>query len=444
MDCRTARPYLIDEQDPTLEQQQAYRAHLAGCAACRDDQDDLFSRALVQTTRELALPPPDFTAKLMQRLPPQAPMQIAAQAIRRRRLMGWGVVAVGVVAVIAGFSTQGFWAGTTLGLVAQAILTATAAALAPLVVMVASAIAVALLLELIAQNSTAGKALGATLVAGLLLLSTGAVTTINDGINAAVGSRSGSTIATILGPVRVTTALDGDAVSLAGDISVDAPVSGNVASLGGSISLAPPATIGGDLLAGAGTLQGDEAQVVGDVLANTGPLAAAAASLEQGPVSLAPSVVRGLTLLLGALVTLVLTGLVVLIWPQRTLQTSRLLPAEPLTALGLGILVTSLLVLLALPILALLAATVAGLLLVPVLIMAVHLAYVQGLAAVGQALGQQLVGTPTTMSAVWGVAAQLLLVFGLGLYAPVAGLIAFYLLASLGLGAQMLAYKRLV
>jgi hypothetical protein len=143
-------------------------------------------------------------------------------------------------------------------------------------------------------------------------------------------------------------------------------------------------------------------------------------------------------------VTLALSALVVMLWPQRTLQTSRVLPRRPWLALSIGVLITGLLALLALPLLALLALTVVGLLAVPLLLMLVHLPYIQGLAAVGQALGRRLTGTVTVGSALWGIAAQLVLVTLLGIFAPLAGLVAFYLLASLGLGAQLLERQALI
>jgi hypothetical protein len=78
------------------------------------------------------------------------------------------------------------------------------------------------------------------------------------------------------------------------------------------------------------------------------------------------------------------------------------------------------------------------------LLIVVHLPYVQGLAAVGQALGQRLTGAATLTGALWGVAVQLVLVLGLGIFAPFAGLAAFYLLASLGIGAQVLERRSLI
>lgn len=447
MDCRSAHTYLITAGELQPDEHQSYQEHLAACLACRDEQDDPFSRALVQTTRELALPPPNFTATLMQRLPAESPLVLAQQSRQRFRQrwrnIGLAVAAIFGVAVVGGIQLQPLWAGTTVGLAAQVVQTVAAAALAPLAVMLSSAVVVMLLLNLVIRQPAVGRSLSSAALAMLLLLSARTVTTINDTVNAESSIAEKSTAATILRPIRITQAIRGDAVSLFGNIIVDEPVGGNVASLAGTVELAPSVSVGGDVLAGTSQIQANEAQVAGTILPSTGTLAVGAGWFGAGGTTLSPALVRALGALLGALVTLALAGLAVLLWPHRTLRTSHLLPQQPWTALGIGVLITVLLVLLALPVLALLAATVVGLLLVPVLLMAVHLPYVQGLAAVGQALGYRLTGGATVASALWGVAAQLILVISLGMWAPFAGLVAFYLLASLGLGADVLARRSL-
>ena len=80
MDCRTAHTLIAQEEPLGLDEQQALEAHIARCPACRDDVADPMGRALAQTTIELALPPPDFTAKLLQRLPKESPLELVRQA----------------------------------------------------------------------------------------------------------------------------------------------------------------------------------------------------------------------------------------------------------------------------------------------------------------------------------------------------------------------------
>jgi hypothetical protein len=53
-------------------------------------------------------------------------------------------------------------------------------------------------------------------------------------------------------------------------------------------------------------------------------------------------------------------------------------------------------------------------------------------------LGARLAGAPTIASALWGIAAQIVIVIALGLLVPTAGLLIFYLFGSAGLGASLL------
>lgn len=445
MDCRTARTLMINEGALTPDEQQTYRDHLATCPACRDDQADPLGHALVQTTLEMALPPPDFTLNVLKRLPKASPLELAQQAARQQRRR-WASVAAGTVAVatilaLVGAALQPLWAGTALGLTAQIVRDVAAAAAVPLIVMLVGAIVIALLLQTILQWPTSGRTLGAGALAIVLLAFTGLVVQQNDQRIITAGSQ-GATAATILSPLHISDTIQGNVASLGGDIVVNGSVSGNIGTIVGSVQLQPNARIGGDVLVGTGQITNLGADVAGAVRYGPGAAALGQALGSNGASQYSAGAVRGLAGLLGALITLALAALVVMLWPDRTLRTSRIVPAQPWAALGLGVLITVLLALLALPVLALLAVTVVGLLLVPLLLMLVHLPYVQGLAAVGQALGQRLTGAVTIQSALWGVAAQLVLVIGLGLFSPIAGLTAFYLLASLGLGAQVLERRR--
>lgn len=403
---------------------------------------DPMGRALSQTTIELALPPPDFTAKLLQRLPQESPLEIARREARQRQrrqyIAGSSLAALIVASLLLGVSTQSAWVGTSLGLAAQSILDITAAFVWPMIVILAGAAIVAFLLQRSLRQPNTGFTLGAAALACVLVLGTGALLGWTEQADSSSAPQA-ATIATIAQPIRATGSIGGDVVSLWGDIVVDGQVGGNVVSLLGDVTLTSGARVQGDVLAGSGWIMSQSDQIAGvERRGVLGTSIALSGAIGSGADRLSPGVVRGLTGLLGALITLALAGIVVLLWPQRTLQTSRVLPDRPWLALGTGLLITVLLALLTLPLLALLAVTVVGLLLVPLILLLLHLPYIQGLAAVGQALGQRLTGAVTIGSALWGVAAQLVVVIGIGLIAPTAGLIVFYLLASLGLGAQLI------
>jgi hypothetical protein len=351
-------------------------------------------------------------------------------------LLAAGVL-VSAIGIVLGLGLRSFWAGTALGLAARGILDIVAAFAVPFMGIVICAAVVAFLLQRVLRQPTPGFTLGAAALACGLVLASGALLQSLDHVATDPRARN-TAVATLTQPIQATGVIEGDVVSLWGDIVVNGRVNGNVVSILGDVTLNAGAQVSGDVLAGSGQITAQADQVAGverrGVLGTAIGLRAVGESAEQ----LSPELVRGMTALLGALITLALAGILVLLWPQRTLQTSRILPARPWLALGIGVLITALLALLTLPLLALLALTVVGLLLVPLLLLVVHLPYVQGLAAVGQALGRQLTGSATTASALWGVAAQLLIVIGIGLIAPSAGLLIFYLLASLGLGAQLI------
>lgn len=447
MDCRTARALMADEAAIASDEQQAYDSHLATCAACRDDAADPISRALSQTMIEMALPPPDFTAKLLQRLPGESPFAIAARESRQRQRLvrSYALAGGAVFAIFAllGIVTRTAWTGTTLGLIADALGTIATAAIAPLAVMLVSALAIALLLHAVIKQPTPFRAMSAAGLALALLVSSGVVTALNDQGTSSANDARVTSPASLFRPIETAFNVPGNVVSLAGDILVRGDVGGNVASLFGDVTI-ERGQVAGNVLAGSGAIDAPVGAIAGRAV--RGPAGVALTGLlgETTTQELSPGVVRSLTGLLGALVTLALAALVVMLWPHRTLRSAHLLPTKPWLALGLGVLITALLALLSLPLLALLALTVVGLLLVPLLLMVVHLPYVQGLAAVGQALGQRLTGNVTTTSALWGVAAQLVLVVGIGMFAPLAGLTTFYLLGSLGLGALVLDRRALI
>jgi hypothetical protein len=440
VDCRNARILMAGEPALAPEQREALDAHLRQCAACRDDAADPIGRALVRAPLGPALPPPGFTAGVLARLPRESPAAIlqTTRAQRRQHLRRFALAGVAVIAasVLLAWLVRGLWRGTTIGLIADGIGTVMAASAAPLAAMLASGAILAWLLRLLVERPTAINALGSATLATVLLAVSLTAVGLNDRGNLA-RARGDDSIATIAQPIQAGDT-GGDVASLLGSITVSGSVDGSVTTLAGAAQLESGARVAGDVITGSGTTLAAGSQVSGSVRQASGALALGTAILGPDVAAVSPVLVRALAGILGVLLTLALAALAVLLWPQRTLAVSRAVPERPWIALAVGALITILLALLALPLLALLALTVIGLALVPPLLLLIHVVYVQGLAAVGQALGRRLTGAATTASALWGVAAQLVIVLALSLYAPLAGLTAFYLLASLGLGTQLL------
>ncbi len=441
MDCRTAHAMMAGGPEaPGRPDEQAYQAHVAGCAACRDDVGDPFASVLVSLSSSPVQPPDDFTQRLLARLPAESPLELqrrSAGRARRGRLVVAGAVAlVLVAALMAGAMLRPALAGSALGLFTELARQIVAQAAVPLLALLAAAAVTAWLLRFAAREPTALRVFGGAAAAVMLLAAGAGTVMLNDSGAIERGSVDGNTT-TLLRGVDVEGTHRGDVLSAWGDILVGGAVNGNVASLAGKVQI-DDGTVQGDVFAGAGGVEDETTAVAGTVFRGPQGLALSNVLRGGGTTTQSPTMVRGVTALIGMLITLALAAVLVMLWPQLTLGASSVLPARPWLALGLGAMLTSLLALLALPLLALLALTVFGVFLVPLLLLAVQLPYVQGVAVVGQALGKRLSGAVTISSAVWGIAAQLVLVAGLALLSPLAGLAAFYLLGSLGLGAWML------
>lgn len=440
MDCRTAHTVMFSGKLESPDEQQEYRAHLAGCEACRDDARDPFASALLSLASAPALPPADFTPRLLARLPRESPLELQRRAVERARrsrfVFAAATAGIVFVAILAGAMLQPALAGSALGLFALAARQIVAQAAVPLVMLLAAAGVAAFLLRAAMREPSALRVFSGAAVAVVLLLTGIAAVVLNDQGAIEQGATAGAT-ATMQRGIVVDGIRSGDVVTAWGNIVVKGDVRGDVASLIGNV-LIDGGIVQGDVFAGAGEIEAGTGAVGGTIFRGPQGLALSNVLRGTGTNALTPGAVRAVTALLGSLITLALAGLLVMLWPQLTIGASAVLPARPWPALGLGVLLTSLLALLALPVLALLALTVVGVLLVPLLLLLAHLPYVQGVAVVGQALGQRLSGAVTVASAVWGVAAQLVLVAGLALLSPLAGLMAFYLLGSLGLGAWML------
>jgi len=431
------QPYEPDEQP-------AFEEHLAACAACRDDAGDPIAKVLLPLSSSPAQPSADFTQRLLAQLPRESPLELqrrAAERARRSRFVfAAGGAALVVAALLIGTLLQPALAGSALGLFASAARRIVVQAAVPLVMLLAAAAVAAFLLRAAAREPTAIRVWGGAAVAVMLLLAGAGAVLVSDQAAIEQGAVAGDT-ATVQRSIVVDGVRSGDVVSAWGDVVINGDVRGDVASLTGNVVL-DDGRVAGDVFAGAGAVEAGTGAVAGSVFHGPQGLALSNVLRGSGTNTLEPGVARAVTALLGSLITLALAALLVVLWPPLALGASAVLPARPWLALGLGILSTCLLALLALPLLALLALTVFGVLLVPLLLLLAHLPYVQGVAVVGQALGRRLSGAVTLSSAVWGVAAQLVLVACLALLSPLAGLAAFYLLGSLGLGAWMLWWSR--
>jgi hypothetical protein len=443
VDCRTARAQMRDTSHLTDEQKQQLAVHVSSCAACRDDASDPIGHALAHTTMELALPSSGFTQQVIARLPHTSPAVLAQQAEARRR---WHRILASVVAIglLVAAMMVNQWAGlanTAVGVVAQALQQILSAAVWPVALMLVGAGILAIWLSAVMQRPNPYRVVGVAVTACLLLIATGTVTWLADRANATAPASRRSTL---FQPIEIDHTIRGNVVSFSGDITVTGQVEGNVVSLLGDVRLEQGATVAGNVLAGNGNLQGEPAQVAGQVWHGAYGAALASGVIGAEARTLSTETVRGLTGLLAGIISFILAGLVLLLWPQRVIITSQTLYERPWVALLTGIAAFVLLVLMLLPVLGLLAITVAGLLLVPPLLLVFHLPFVHGLAAIGYTLGQRLTGTATASSALWGVAVQMVLVVGLGIWIPFVGLSLFYALASLGLGAYILSRRAII
>jgi len=403
---------------------------------------------LAQVPLQQAIPPPDFTTRLLARLPSVSPLELERQqqqhAQRRIVAVCLAIAVVLLVTVMFGTWLQPRWSDTSLGLATQALRQIAVTASVPLLLMVLGAAALGSTLVRVLRQPSARYTFGVALLACSLFSVAVVITAFADRTQAVSDDAAQpAAIATVLHPITVHNTT-GDVVSLGGSITVTGHVQGDVVSLLGDVILAEGASIGGNVLVGNGRLVGEATAVAGVVRRGAGGFALASGVPGTTDEALSPNGVRLLTGLLGALIVFVLAALLIVARPHYVVNISGVLQTHPWMALGTGIACTLLLGLLLLPLLALLALTVDGLLLVPPLLLALHLPYVLGLAGLGQTLGERLTGAATTGSALWGVAAQMTLVLGLSLWMLPLGLLVFYVLASLGLGAHALSRRATV
>ncbi len=440
MECRDARP-LIRLAALNESERQRLDAHLLTCSACRDEAEDPL--AAVWPAPRSAVPPADLTRHIMRRLPTASPLAIAARHNRTTRLIhGGAVAAFGLAAVMALAGIAGLQWGSAraadlvggialpVALVAKALLSALAQ---PWIAIGLATVTVALPL-LIARISgsrafPAGyvgrpTVAGGALLAALVLLNAGAHRG-DQGVFAA--------------SLAVTQPVAGDVSSLAGDVIVGADVLGDVIALTGRVIIQENAHVHGSVMAGVGAIAHADGSVDQAVIETSNLLPALSrAAGSQTVTGASSSMATRVAGIVTALMTLLAGILLVLIWPQTPAEGGLLLLRFPGRAFVLGLFATVALLVLALGGTVLLAATVVGVLFVPILLALLHLPYAVGVAAVGHTLGRWVLGGPARSSAIWGIAAQLLVVVALDLVAPMLSLGLFYLLGTLGLGATLL------
>ena len=426
MECRDARPLITRLSTLAEAERTRLGQHLHHCAACRDEMEDPF---VVRSRLPLATPPPGLEARILSRLPAPSPVALAA---RHRRTIG--ILRGSLVAAIA--ITTG--AGLT-GLTGLQLTTARAADLVQGVAIPLALASKVLLIALAQPWLIVVLALGALLALGVLrwvgsasapglrrgpALAGGALLAAMLLLNAA-GARGD--VGTLAKPPTLSYPVAGDVTSFGGDIVIQGDVAGDVVTLAGRVVLAAGSHVHGSV------------QHVYTAPRNLPVLAIASGS--NSGITLTPSAIARLGGMLAAVATLLLGVLLVVIRPHAAAWGSRQLMRFPARACALGVLASSGLMVLALGGSVVLAATVAGVLLVPILLLMLHLPYVAGVATIGYTLGHRLTGSPANTSAIWGIGIQLLVVLALGLTLPMAGLLLFYLLGTAGLGGTLLGWQ---
>lgn len=264
------------------------------------------------------------------------------------------------------------------------------------------------------------------------------------------GQRVTGSVATVGQDIRIEGAVDGDVTSWEGDITVVGRVGGDVVSYAGRVTVAPTGRIDGNVLALGSQLRPDERELVGGQIIEGGVGANAMASVLEiimPAANAAPgdaSIGRGLFGAVLGVLSLAFCLLCIAFWPRRTAAAGRTLLQFPGRALLLGMTTTLALALILLPLVALLAATVIGMPLIVVLLLAVEVPYLYGLATLARAIGGRLGsgGGPATEFSgvtVGGALALVLLIALVGAAAPLWGVALFHLLAGPGLGAAILS-----
>lgn len=431
-----------EPDDPQLHEELA--SHLATCNACQDDTADPIGRLLAHVSQDIVAPSPDFTQKVIARLPYTSPQQFGQHAQSRRRLVvGISSVPVAALLIVIGLSPlfRTMTAGSTLHLVADLVQQVALAARWPLLLMLISSVGLGAVFVHLVHMPTTRQAVLAIAAAVVLVGVSASASMINDINNAQTTEGSAASRATIARSIETTQPVQGSVATLFGDVTVAQPVDGNVASLFGNVVATAP--IDGRVLVGSGRYTGDRDRVAGGVVDDLDQLVLATGIVVVDRSDLMPQRGQLAVTLVGVLLLLALLGLTAALWPDPLARASTMLVTEPWPVLGLGTLLASLCLLLAGPVLAVLAWSVVGLLVAPLIALVLHLPLIFGLTVIGGVLGQLLFKHATLWTSLTANGVVLLGIFALSLIAPIAGAVAFYLLASVGVGALLLSTRRL-
>lgn len=442
MECRDIRPLIRPQDGLSSSDRQKIDRHIAGCQACKDEINDPEAAFFAGVQLQLAMPPPHLTANILRRLPAASPIEIERRGHVWRRIYSAfaprALVLLGVLAAVGVlvFQMPGVSAAdrvphliVPLALAAKALLVAAGRPSVTLLALLLGLLGIVVIPRLLPERRQ-WPGLGSATLAGaaltcLLLLNLAA--TRGD-----TGSLSHSlSIADY----------QGDVTTVVGDIAVRGEVRGDVVSLAGHVTLQDGANVRGSVLAGGGIEQTDRSGIGQARIDGLGPLAAQAGGISGAPASLNQRLAAQIGGLLAVLTMVLLAALAVMIWPRRLTEAVAMLQQFPLRAVGLGIAATALLVMIALSGAVVLAATLGGLILVPALLFLVHLPFVAGMATVGEFLGVQLTGRGSVAGSLWGIGIQLLVIVLLGLVMPMAAVLIFYLITSVGLGGTLLGWS---
>ncbi|MGB9739343.1 MAG: hypothetical protein C0184_12135 [Chloroflexus aggregans] len=254
-------------------------------------------------------------------------------------------------------------------------------------------------------------------------------------------------IATFDQPVLVLGEVDGDITSWFGSITVRGVVRGDIVSYTGSIELDSGAVVEGNVLSLTGGVQmksGAEANgaVIGiEPLAGSTVTTALINALRGQPQSrrFLPTGISGI---IGATITILLTVGLTLIWPRRTAGIGRALRAAPLRSALVGFLST-VLILAALPfVVGLLTLTLIGPILFLPLSLLLHVPYAIGFTGVARALTAAWPPTWALRPPLAAAVGTLIIITPLVVVSTVAPTVALaigYAVASWGLGAALIS-----
>jgi hypothetical protein len=281
---------------------------------------------------------------------------------------------------------------------------------------------------------------------GLLLLP-GRVHAQEQALVVPAGSVVEGNVVTLERSIHIKGTVIGDVTSFSGSIVVEGNVTGDLVSYSGAIYILPGGSVDGNILALTGdVLRDTAAQVGGKTLGSTVEGAALTASastlVSEVLASDNATLSRDIAVAIFLALTLGLGTVSAGVWPGRLRGTTRTLKLLPGRSILVGILSVVLLFGLVAIGNTLLALSLIGLPLVPLLTLFVHLPLIYGLATMALSftspdalIGKQLL----VLLAARNLLVLVLLLGGLYLLAPLLALLSFYLLAAIGLGAAVLS-----